>query len=133
MKPISKFTISIPLGGIVSHMSSILVLIAALAITAGIIWYFFAPKKATQAKDEGGVQTVHITVKGGYSPQLIQVQAGRPVKLVFDRQESGECSSHVVFNDFNIDKTLPAFQTSTVQLTPPKAGDYPFALSLIHI
>ncbi|KJY52927.1 cupredoxin domain-containing protein, partial [Bifidobacterium kimbladii] len=115
-------------------MSSILVLIAALAITAGIIWYFFAPRKATQAKDEGGVQTVHITVKGGYSPQLIQVQAGRPVKLVFDRQESGECSSHVVFNDFNIDKTLPAFQTSTVQLTPPKAGDYPFAcgMNMLH-
>ena len=134
MKPISKFTISIPLGGIVSHMSSILVLIAALAITAGIIWYFFAPRKATQAKDEGGIQTVHITVKGGYSPQLIQVQAGRPVKLVFDRQESGECSSHVVFNDFNIDKTLPAFQTSTVQLTPPKAGDYPFAcgMNMLH-
>ena len=134
MKPISKFTISIPLGGIVRHMSSILVLIAALAITAGIIWYFFAPRKATQAKDEGGVQTVHITVKGGYSPQLIQVQAGRPVKLVFDRQESGECSSHVVFNDFNIDKTLPAFQTSTVQLTPPKAGDYPFAcgMNMLH-
>ncbi|ATO42385.1 ATPase P [Bifidobacterium asteroides DSM 20089] len=115
-------------------MSNILVLIAALAITAGIIWYFFAPRKATQAKDEGGVQTVHITVKGGYSPQLIQVQAGRPVKLVFDRQESGECSSHVVFNDFNIDKTLPAFQTSTIQLTPPKAGDYPFAcgMNMLH-
>ncbi|PXY89213.1 ATPase P [Bifidobacterium asteroides] len=115
-------------------MSNILVLIAALAITAGIIWYFFAPRKATQATDEGGVQTVHITVKGGYSPQLIQVQAGRPVKLVFDRQESGECSSHVVFNDFNIDKTLPAFQTSTIQLTPPKAGDYPFAcgMNMLH-
>ncbi|WP_297302355.1 heavy metal translocating P-type ATPase, partial [uncultured Bifidobacterium sp.] len=115
-------------------MSSILVLVAALVITAGIIWYFFAPRKATQAKDEGGIQTVHITVKGGYSPQLIQVQAGRPVKLVFDRQESGECSSHVVFNDFNIDKTLPAFQTSTVQLTPPKAGDYPFAcgMNMLH-
>ena len=115
-------------------MSSTLVLIAALVITAGIIWYFFAPKKAAQAKEEDGVQTVRITVKGGYSPQLIQVQAGRPVKLVFDRQESGECSSHVVFNDFNIDKTLPAFQTSTVQLTPPKAGDYPFAcgMNMLH-
>ena len=115
-------------------MSSTLVLIAALVITAGIIWYFFAPKKAARAKEEDGVQTVHITVKGGYSPQLIQVQAGRPVKLVFDRQESGECSSHVVFNDFNIDKTLPAFQTSTVQLTPPKAGDYPFAcgMNMLH-
>ena len=115
-------------------MSSTLVLIAALAITAGIIWYFFAPKKAARAKEEDGVQTVRITVKGGYSPQLIQVQAGRPVKLVFDRQESGECSSHVVFNDFNIDKTLPAFQTSTIQLTPPKAGDYPFAcgMNMLH-
>lgn len=115
-------------------MSSILVLIAALAITAGIIWYFFAPKKATRAKEEDGIQTVRITVKGGYSPQLIQVRAGSPVRLVFDRQESGECSSHVVFSDFNIDKTLPAFQTSTIQLTPPKAGDYPFAcgMNMLH-
>lgn len=115
-------------------MSTILVVIAALAATAGIIWYFFAPKKAAHAGEENGVQTVRIRVKGGYSPQLIQVQAGRPVRLIFDRQEGGECSSHVIFNDFNIDKTLPAFQTSTIELTPPRAGDYPFAcgMNMLH-
>ena len=111
-------------------MSNILVLIAALAITAGIIWYFFAPRKAAQAKDEGGVQTVHITVKGGYSPQLIQVQAGRPVKLVFDRQESGECSSHVVFNDFNIDKTkVASHKASAHRPNPPRLPNQPRPLA----
>ncbi|MEK0307299.1 heavy metal translocating P-type ATPase [Bifidobacterium favimelis] len=115
-------------------MDDVLVIIAGLAVTAAIIWYFFAPRRATKARDEGGVQTVRITVKGGYSPQVVKVQAGRPVDLVFDRQEGGECSSHVVFSDFGIDKTLPAFETSTLRLTAPHAGDYPFAcgMNMLH-
>ncbi|BDR52172.1 hypothetical protein KIM372_00790 [Bombiscardovia nodaiensis] len=114
-------------------LNAIVIVVAAL-VSAAIVWYFFAPKQAVQASSEGGVQTVHIAVKGGYSPQLVEVEAGRPVRLIFDRQESGECSSHVVFSDLGIDRMLPAFESTTLDLTLPKAGDYPFAcgMNMLH-
>ncbi|RBP99613.1 copper-translocating P-type ATPase [Bifidobacterium xylocopae] len=115
-------------------MLNAIVVIVAVLVTAAIIWYFFAPAKAAHASSEGGVQTAHITVKGGYTPQLTEVEAGRPVRLVFDRQEGGECSSHVVFADLGIDRMLPAFETTTLNLPPLQAGDHPFAcgMNMLH-
>ena len=39
-----------------------------------------------------GVQRLDVTVKGGYSPEVIRVRQGVPVELTFDRQESGDCT-----------------------------------------
>ena len=36
------------------------------------------------------------------------LKAGRPVRLVFDRQETSGCSEEVVFGDFGIRRYLPA-------------------------
>ncbi|BDR53956.1 hypothetical protein KIMH_00670 [Bombiscardovia apis] len=115
-------------------MANAVVVILAIAVTAAIAWYFFTPQQAAQASNENGVQTAHISVKGGYSPQLVEVEAGRPVRLIFDRQEDGECSSHVVFSDLGIDRMLPAFAATTLDLTLPKPGDYPFAcgMNMLH-
>lgn len=115
-------------------MLNVIVVSIAAALTLAITWYFFAPRRATTATMEQGLQTVHITVKGGYSPQLIEVAANQPVRLIFDRQESGECSSHVLFSDLGIDQMLPAFATTTLDLAPLQAGDYPFAcgMNMLH-
>jgi plastocyanin domain-containing protein len=72
------------------------------------------------------VQEVRITVKGGYTPDTIVVQAGRPVRLQFYRDETADCSERVVFEDFGIDTALPAFQATTIEFTPPDAGEYRF-------
>ena len=56
----------------------------------------------------GGVQRLEVTVKGGYSPEVIRVRQGVPVELTFDRQESGDCTSRVVFPDFRVSAALPA-------------------------
>lgn len=115
-------------------MGNIVVVIIAVVLTAAIVWYFFAPRKAAAANRQGAVQVAHIVVKGGYSPQVVEVQAGSPVRLEFDRQEDGECSSHVVFGDLGIDRTLPAFQTTNVEFTPSKPGDIPYAcgMNMLH-
>jgi len=107
--------------------------LGAVAI-ALLAWYFFGPKKAREAELRGGVQEIAITVKGGYSPDLIRVQKGVPVRLTFDRQETGECTSRVVFPDFRINQSLPAYQQTIVEFTPTETGQYGFAcgMNMVH-
>ena len=109
--------------------------IGASGLLAGFLWwFFFGPKQASRASVVGGVQEVDITVKGGYSPDLIRVQQGVPLRLNFDRQEAGDCTSRVVFADFGASKTLPAFGTATLEFTPDKVGEFDFAcgMNMIH-
>lgn len=111
-----------------------LVIAGAVVATALMAWYFFGPKKARQAEETDGVQEVTVLVKGGYSPNLIEVKPGMPVRLTFDRRESGDCSSRVVFPDFKINTLLPAYETTTVEFTPTVAGEYDFAcgMNMLH-
>ncbi|WP_448072952.1 heavy metal translocating P-type ATPase [Georgenia yuyongxinii] len=102
----------------------------ALVLTAFGVWYFFGPKKSSKATVADGVQEVTVAVKGGYSPDVIEVTAGMPVRLSFDRQESGDCSSRVVFPDFKINQMLPANETTTVEFLPEEPGEYTFACGM---
>ena len=67
------------------NAADILVLVAAVAALAGLGWFFFGPRKAEAAVLAGGVQRLEVTVKGGYSPEVIRVRQGVPVELTFDR------------------------------------------------
>jgi len=117
-------------------MTGTQVVVTAIAVlsVATLAWFFFGPKKARRAEVRGGFQQVEITVKGGYSPDHIRVQEGVPLRLVFDRQESGECSSRVVFPDFGVNRALPAYAQTTVELLPDRAGEYGFAcgMNMLH-
>ena len=44
---------------------------------------------------KGGRQVVDVTVKGGYSPSLIRVEAGTPVRLRSGRQDNSDRTSQV--------------------------------------
>ncbi len=108
--------------------SQIAVVLAGLSLTILIAWYFwFAPKAQTRiAVSDSGAQDVAITVKGGYTPDVIVVQKGRPVRLTFTRQESAACSEQVLFPDFNKSSPLPEGEPTTIEFTPEKAGEYGF-------
>ncbi|MFF3875180.1 heavy metal translocating P-type ATPase [Streptomyces sp. NPDC001978] len=110
------------------------VLAGAVALIAFLAWFFFGPKKSRQAELIGGVQEIGVTVKGGYAPDLIQVRQGVPVRLVFDRQEGGDCTSRVVFPDFALAASLPAFDTTAVEFTPDRSGRFGFAcgMNMVH-
>lgn len=109
-----------------------LVLLGGIAAIAWVNWYFFFAEATPTAAvaQEGGAQEVTITVRGAYSPATVRVHQGAPVRLVFDRQETAGCSEEVVFPDFGIRKFLPAFQKTTVQLTPEKPGTYEFTCGM---
>ena len=70
-------------------MPDFIVILLAAAAIAWVNWYFFmAPKAAVTAKSTvSGTQEVTVTVEGGYSPSVVRVKKGRPVRLVFDRKE----------------------------------------------
>jgi len=110
--------------------ADILVIVAAVAALAGLGWFFFGPRKAKTAVLAGGVQRLEVTVKGGYSPEVIRVRQGVPVELTFDRQESGDCTSRVVFPDFRVSAALPAWQRTTVRLDPGETGEFGFACGM---
>ncbi|GGT42404.1 heavy metal translocating P-type ATPase [Streptomyces chromofuscus] len=112
----------------------VVVLLASAVLIAALGWYFFGPRRVGAARLEGGVQRVEVTVRGGYSPNLVTVRQGVPVELVFDRQEAGECTSRVVFPDLQVGAGLPSHSRTTVRLNPDRPGSFGFAcgMNMIH-
>ncbi len=108
--------------------AQIFVTMMGIALSVFIAWFFwFAPKARTQAAvSASGAQEVAVTVKGGYTPDLIVVKAGQPVRLRFTRRESSACSEMVLFPDFNQNANLPEGEEVVVEFTPEKAGEYGF-------
>ena len=106
----------------------IIVTLGGIALGIFIAWFFWlAPKGQTHAASGmGGAQEVAITVRGGYTPDVIVVKAGQPLRLHFTRQESAACSETVLFPDFNQNALLPEGQEVTLEFTPDKPGEYGF-------
>ena len=107
--------------------TEIAVIIIGLIAISSALWYFFGEREAVAAALVAeGVQEIKITVKGGYSPDVIVVREKAPVRLNFYRDETDSCSEQVIFNDFGISKHLPPFKTTTIEFTPERAGEFTF-------
>ena len=55
------------------------------------------------------------------------------MKLDFYRDETASCSEEVVFGDFGIARKLPAFETTSIEFTPDKAGEFTFMCGMSMI
>ena len=106
----------------------IIVTLGGLAAIAFIVWFFWLAKKAgvKAGLSSTGYQEVMILVKGGYTPDVIVVERGKPVRLNFVRAESAACSEMVLFPDFNKSAKLPEGETVPIEFLPDKAGEYEF-------
>jgi len=108
-------------------VTTLFVNIAGLAFIAWIVWYFWIYRKqGVQVVEVAGVQEVPIAVKGGYTPDLIVVKRGKPVRLLFNRQESSICSEIVLFDKLGKSAKLPEGETVAIEFTPQEAGEIPF-------
>jgi plastocyanin domain-containing protein len=112
---------------------------SAAGAIALVNWYFLFGRRGTQAAVAAvataqGIQEITIRVDGGYDPAVVEVAAGRPVRLTFDRAETNPCSEEVVISAFGIRRDLPAFQKTTIELTPDKPGRYEFTcgMGMLH-
>jgi len=109
----------------------IVVVVSGIVLSALILWYFFGPRQGVSARvAAGGIQQVKVLVKGGYSPDVIVVKQGAPVKLDFYRDETASCSEEIVFGDFGIARHLPPFQTTTIEFTPETPGEFTFTCGM---
>jgi Cu+-exporting ATPase len=113
---------------------SVVVIVVAIVLTGLLAWYFFAPHAAKRAVVEGNLQVQTITVRGGYTPSVVEVVQGVRTRLVFDRQETGDCSSRVVLPDYKINQSLPAYESTSVEFTPEEVGEFGFAcgMNMLH-
>ena len=114
--------------------AEVAVTIAGLLAIGALAWFFFAPRPAATAALRSGLQEVEVTVKGGYSPDLIRLRQGVPARLVFHRQESSDCTARVVFPDLRLSRSLPPFQRTAVEFVPERSGEFPFAcgMNMVH-
>ncbi len=101
------------------------------AAGAGLIglelwWFLLSKNKAQTAQVSEGVQSIDITVDGGYSPDQIVVQAGQPVRLNFLRKDPSSCLERIILPDFNKAVDLPLNKETAIEVVPPKAGNYIF-------
>ena len=110
----------------------IAVTLAGVAAIVWVNWYFFlAAQPPVAAAGAGtGPQSVRIVVDGGYSPSVVTVEAGRPVRLEFERRESSGCTEEIVVPDFGIRTFLPAHQVTPVHFVPVKPGTYEFTCGM---
>ncbi|MDQ4120657.1 MAG: cupredoxin domain-containing protein [Acidobacteriota bacterium] len=109
----------------------ILVVIGGISLIGLTLWYFFGEREKIAAEaNESGVQEIKVTVKGGYSPDVIVVKKGQPVRLNFYRDETSSCSEQVVLGDFGIAKDLPAHKSTPIEFTPEKSGEFTFACGM---
>ena len=113
-------------------MSVVVANLVGLALIGLIVWYFWLSKPQGSLAGVGarGTQEAFILVKGGYSPDTIRVEAGKPVKLVFNRQEADPCSEKVVFDAFGVSADLPEGENVPIEFTPSEPGEYEFACQM---
>jgi len=111
--------------------TEISVIVGGLLLIALTLWYFFGPRQRIVASTTAsGIQEIKVTVKGGYSPDVIVVNQNQPVRLNFYRDETASCSEQVNFPDFGIARALLAYKTTPIEFTPDKAGEFTFTCGM---
>lgn len=106
----------------------ILVNLIGLGLIGFIVWFFWLvrAKGVRAGMTSGGYQEQMVLVKGGYTPDVIVVGRGKPVRLNFVRQESASCSEMVLLPAFNKSANLPEGETVPVEFLPNESGEYEF-------
>ncbi|WP_036488068.1 cupredoxin domain-containing protein [Myxosarcina sp. GI1] len=99
-------------------------------IGAELWWFMFSKTKASQAVTQKGIQEVEIVVDGGYEPSLVEVEAGRKVRLNFLRRDRSSCLEKVLLPDFHIARDLTIDRVTPIEFTPTQPGEYPFTCGM---
>ncbi len=73
-----------------------------------------------------GAREVEIIVENGYTPSVIEVTEGEPVRLRFVRRDYSPCSREVVFPTLDIRRMLPTNQPVIIDLPALSVGETPF-------
>lgn len=113
-------------------MDKLLVIIFSVALIAAIAWWFYGKKNTTAVAAEltNDVQEATIVVDGGYKPNVISLQAGKPAKITFMRKDPSSCLEEVIMPDFNVNEHLPVNKPFTVTIQPDKKGSFTYTCGM---
>jgi plastocyanin domain-containing protein len=109
-----------------------LVALGGAGLIALELWWFLGPHGETAAATAAdsvqtdGVQTVRITVQGGYRPARVRLRAGQPIRLVFHRLDPSGCVAQVILPDLQRSLDLPLNGEAAIDLPALPPGRYPF-------
>ncbi len=106
----------------------VVVIVLALAFIAGELWYFRGRQDYVWPGDpaKSRTQEFRVTLRGGFDPDLVIVEAGRPVRLEVLRCEVDTGAEQLEFDTLKIAKTLPKFVRASVEFIPKEPGDHRF-------
>ena len=104
----------------------IIVAVGGIAAILFVAWFFFGKK----VKEVAVEKQVQIVVEGGYSPEVITVKQGQPVTLNFLRKDPSSCLEEVVLPDFGVRQHLELNQTTPIEITPKRVGEYIFSCGM---
>ena len=107
-------------------IDKLIVGIGSLGAILFVAWFFFGKKLKEVAVDK----QVQIMVDGGYTPEIITVRKGLPVTLNFFRKDASSCLEEVVLPDFGVRKMLALNQTTAIELTPQRTGEFTFSCGM---
>lgn len=93
-------------------------------------WFLWSKPRSHQARVQRDIQELEIAVDGGYEPSQIVVQAGQRVRLNFFRKDPNSCLEQLLIPDFQIAQDLPLNQTTVVEFTPNRPGNYSFTCGM---
>ncbi len=118
--------------GCLMTLDRIIVDVVGLGLIGFIVWFFWLVKQkgVKAALTSSGYQEQMVLVKGGYTPDVIVIERGKPVRLKFVRQESASCSEMLLLPAFNKSAKLPEGETVPIEFLPTEPGEYEFACQM---
>jgi plastocyanin domain-containing protein len=112
-------------------MRKAIVLLTMLMLSVGLSGSVTSSAAAPQkAAPKGAIQRATIVINGGYSPDTITVEAGRPVELTFVRKETSGCGDVVQFPSLGLKRSLKTGQKAVITFTPKKAETVSFTCGM---
>lgn len=85
-------------------------------------------RRATRRAD--GTQVATVVVDRGYVPSRIELEAGVPAVLRFERRENDPCSELLVCELLPSEHRLAAYAQTPVRFTPQRPGRYAFTCGM---
>lgn len=109
---------------------SVLINLGGLVLMALIVWWFWIAQSRTTRKAAGD-DVIDIVVDDGvYEPAVIETDAGKTLRLRFERRDASPCAERVVFQDLGVSETLPIGEKTTLTLHPEHPGTYGFTCQM---
>ncbi len=77
-----------------------------------------------------GTQEARVVVDRGYAPSRIELEAGVPTVLRFERREDDPCTEMLVCELLPSEHRLVAHGETRIRFTPPRPGRYAFTCGM---